>query len=55
MRQRKIEYSRKFEIINSVVENLNNKDLITGVVQKLCGQDEVGRWSKNASFCPHVG
>ena len=25
-----------------------------GVVQKLPGQDEVGRWSKNASFC-HTG
>ena len=26
-----------------------------GVVQKLRGQDEVGRWSKNASFCPRLG
>ena len=26
-----------------------------GVVQKLHGQDEVGRWSKNASFCPRLG
>ena len=26
-----------------------------GVVQKLRGQDEVGRWSKNAYFCPRKG
>ena len=26
--------------------------LYLGVVHKLRGQDEVGRWSKNASFCP---
>ena len=26
-----------------------------GVVQKLHGQDEMGRWSKNASFCPRLG
>ena len=25
------------------------------VIQKQRGQDEVGRWSKNASFCPRVG
>ena len=28
---------------------------ILGVVQKLRGQDEVGKWSKNASFCPRLG
>ena len=26
-----------------------------GVIQKLRGQDEVGRWSINASFCPRLG
>ena len=26
-----------------------------GVVQKLRGQDEVGRWSKNANFGPRSG
>ena len=25
-----------------------------GVVQKLCGQDEVGKCSKNAHFSPHL-
>ena len=28
---------------------------ILGVVQKLRGQDEVGKWSKNTSFCPRLG
>ena len=26
-----------------------------GVIQKLRGQDEVGRWSRNVYFCPHLG
>ena len=26
-----------------------------GVVQKLCRQDEGGRWSKNVLFCPRSG
>jgi hypothetical protein len=25
----------------------------SGVVQKLCGENEVGRWSKN-TFCVHI-
>ena len=29
--------------------------LYLGVVQKLRRQDEVGRWSKIASFCPRLG
>ena len=28
---------------------------VLGVVQKLRGQDELGRWSKNAYFCPCLG
>ena len=30
-------------------------DKAPGVIQKLHGQDEVDRWSKNASFCPRLG
>ena len=32
-----------------------SKKLSYGVIQKLRVQDEVGRWSRNASFCPHLG
>ena len=28
---------------------------VLGVIQKLRGQDELGRWSKNAYFCPCLG
>ena len=27
----------------------------SGVIQKLSGQDERGRWSKNANYCPRYG
>ena len=46
-------HRRTFLIRNSKILATHHSSL--GVVQKLRGQDEVGRWLKNASFCHRLG
>ena len=54
-------YSRSFGQIIAKSTDLQHckerprRQIEQGVVQKLRGQDEVGRWSKNAYFCPLSG
>ena len=51
-------YSRSFGQIIAKSTDLQHckerprRQIVQGVVQKLRGQDEVGRWSKNAYYCP---